>query len=172
MQTAFCQFSKSVLPLATLFVSALALVVVYSQMRIASAKVRLDLYNRRFTVYESALELYAALFNQGQQDINPLRMKFMRSVRESRFLFDEKDGVYAALETIRKKCEIVNDFAKEQKTDEQPMRSEERKDYLRLLGNQCTTATMELEGTLLTLEAKMGKYLDFMNVDGWGLWRK
>ena len=172
MEAAFCILSKIALPLATLLVSALALLVVYSQMRIASAKVQLDLYNRRFSIYESALELYTALFNQGQQDINPLRTKFMRSVRESRFLFDEKDGVYAALEIIRKNCDMVNDFTEARKTDAEQNRSEEQKEYLRLLGNRCTTATMELEGNLLVLETKMGRYLDFNTVDGWGFWRK
>lgn len=160
------------MPLVTLLLSALALLVVYSQMRIASAKVRLDLYNRRFTIYQSALELYAALFNQGQHDINAIRQKFITSVRESRFLFDEKDGVSAALEIIRTNCEMVNDFAKAQKADEEPKQSEERKEYLRLLGDRCNTATMELEGNLLTLEVKLGRYLDFRSVDGWGLWRK
>jgi hypothetical protein len=52
-------------PTATIFISGVVavvgvatLAVAWSQMRIASAKTKLDLYNKRFNVYLAALEYY------------------------------------------------------------------------------------------------------------------
>lgn len=46
------------LSIAAALLSLATFVVGYSQMKIASAKVKLDLYNKRFSVYLAALEYY------------------------------------------------------------------------------------------------------------------
>jgi len=46
-----------------LFVSGCAFVVAFLQMRIASGKLKLDLYTKRFEIYQAALALYQNVFD-------------------------------------------------------------------------------------------------------------
>ncbi|MDI2112615.1 hypothetical protein [Commensalibacter nepenthis] len=46
--------------ISTGFIGIITCVIAYSQMKIASAKVKLDLYERRFNVYMTALSCYQA----------------------------------------------------------------------------------------------------------------
>ncbi|WP_454866623.1 hypothetical protein [Pseudomonas umsongensis] len=72
-------------------VGLIAVTVAWSQMRIASAKTKLDLYSKRFNVYMAALE-----FHQCASSGDGIKEKFdklTQAYRESLFLFGDKDGI-------------------------------------------------------------------------------
>lgn len=108
-----------IIPILTVLVACATFVVGYSQMRIASAKVKLDLYERRFNVYISALDFYRAFYKKEPQEVEKCMLELIRSCRESKFLFKEEDGIYEILTKIKKAGEQVvlsNDDTKKNKT--------------------------------------------------------
>lgn len=90
----------AVLPIV---ISAAVAYMSYSQLQTNRLKLKLGLYNRRFNVYQSALNYYLDFYykatNKNQSE-NAGR-KFVSSYRESKFLFDEKSGVYDQLTVIK-----------------------------------------------------------------------
>jgi hypothetical protein len=75
---------------------------------ISKDKLKLDLYNRRFAIYDATMKLYQSVVS----DIDDATASaevikgFILPFRESRFLFDTKDGVYQLLDVIRGQCNL------------------------------------------------------------------
>jgi len=86
--------------IATVLISMATFSVAYSQMKIASAKTKLDLYNKRFSIYISAMEYYHAASNEPYEKIKERGNQFTKFYRESFFLFEPSDGVYETLGEI------------------------------------------------------------------------
>jgi hypothetical protein len=82
-------------------VAAMALWVASRQSKTNMAKLRLDLYDKRFAIYEDTLAFYQALGgapNALQTDsFTSSHRSFMKSYRESQFLFDDDSGVFELL---------------------------------------------------------------------------
>ena len=155
-------------PTATLFISGVVavvgvatLAVAWSQMRIASAKTKLDLYNKRFNVYLAALEYYQYAYSDNRVDLKQKAEKLTHAYRETKFLFNSKDGIYEALGKIQKGASIVrayDEYRREGKLD---------MDRERILAERNGDALLAMGKDLLALEEKLGKYLSFHNVRGW-----
>ncbi|MBJ7533272.1 hypothetical protein JDN40_04015 [Rhodomicrobium vannielii ATCC 17100] len=93
---------------AVLFLGVATFFVAYSQMRIASAKARLDLYNRRFAIYICALEYYLILSNDASEaEIKEKTISFTKASRESIFLFDPIDGIGQTMHDIMQDGSII-----------------------------------------------------------------
>jgi hypothetical protein len=102
---------KWLVPLATSIVTAIIAVIVaiissrqlkanQLQSETNREKLRLDLYNRRFEIYRSCLNLHEQLMGHGSQEENLLD-PFFRAFRESRFMFPDS-GVHELLEKLLK----------------------------------------------------------------------
>lgn len=87
-------------------IAAVVALIAIWQSKISKNKLRLDLYNRRFDIYSRTLDFYHALlnFDGGGGSKSPERLhlyelqrNFIKSYRESRFLFDRKHGVFDIL---------------------------------------------------------------------------
>lgn len=95
------------LGVTTPIVAIYAVWIARQQGRINRDKLRLDLYQRRFHIYESVVAFYAALLGSKEQmrtdEFTQKQMDFIRSVRESRFLFDEASGIHERLEMLSSK---------------------------------------------------------------------
>lgn len=144
-------------------VGLIALTVAWSQMRIASAKTKLDLYNKRFNVYLAALEFYQCAYTGSTKDIKEKANKLAHSYRESRFLFDAKDGLYETLGRIQKGSGVVVVY----ETFKQSPDMLERSKATVVLKHKHSAALSEMGKDLLILEEQLKKYLSFHNVRGW-----
>jgi hypothetical protein len=68
------------------------------------AKLRLDLYDKRFAIFENTLAFHQALAGSAEslqaEPFKALQRDFIKSYRESQFLFDEDSGVFELMEKI------------------------------------------------------------------------
>lgn len=142
-------------------VGLIALTVAWSQMRIASAKTKLDLYNKRFSVYLAALEFYQYLHSDVQEDLKSKSNKLTHAYRESKFLFGAKDGIYETLGRIQKAgapVKAYNEFRKNAIDDANRAMK---------LFDKSQAALLDMEKNIYALEDQLKDYLSFNNVRGW-----
>ncbi|WP_448092697.1 hypothetical protein [Pseudomonas lini] len=149
------------LSIAAALISLATFTVGYSQMRIATAKTKLDLYNKRFSVYLAALEFYQYMHSDAQEDLKSKSNKLVHAYRESKFLFDTKDGIYETVGRIQKAGAPVrayNEFRKNAIEDG---------DRAMKLFDKSQAALLDMEKDIYVLEDQLKDYLSFHNVRGW-----
>ena len=90
-----------VIAVTPVLISALVAWIARQQWRTNREKLRLDLYERRFAVYESTLAFYQALIGGGEpipsESFSAVQKSFVKSYRESQFLFKPDSGIFALL---------------------------------------------------------------------------
>jgi len=155
-------------PTATIFISGVlavvgvaTLAVAWSQMRIASAKTKLDLYNKRFNVYLAALEYYQYAHSDKRVELKQKAEKLTHAYRETKFLFNSKDGIYETLGKIQKGASIVRAYDEYRREGKYDMNREG------MLAKRNGDALLAMEKDILALEEQLEKYLSFHNVRGW-----
>ncbi|MGF6199794.1 hypothetical protein [Pseudomonas laurylsulfatiphila] len=151
------------LSIAAALISLATFTVGYSQMRIASAKTKFDLYNKRFSVYLAALEFYQYMHSDVQEELKSKSNKLTHAYRESKFLFDAEDGVYETLGRIQKAgvpVRVYSEFKKSGTVDG---------DRSKKLFDKSQAALLEMEKDIYILEDQLKNYLSFHNVRGWTL---
>jgi hypothetical protein len=148
-------------------VSIASFFIAYSQMRIASVRTKLDLYNKRFNIYLTALDLYQATWHETHERIRGKSIEFTRSYRESSFLFDVKDGVYETLGKIQQNAATIYGYEK-MKSDIENGESSDR-DALSALHSSSIRARDEFTSNLTLFEQQLKKYIQFTNIKGWKL---
>ena len=153
----------------SLLVSIAVFGVAFSQMKIASAKVKLDLYNRRFNIYQITLDYYFSLWNDPYPTVTEKSFLFTKAFRESKFLFKDNDNVYKTLEKIHKKGSKIRFYEKYKYEMEHNL----TKDKLDLdtLHKTSSEALLELENDLMALENYIQKYIQFNSTSGWSLFK-
>ena len=82
-------------------ISCLGSLIAYKQIRIASAKLNLDLYDRRFKVFETARNLVSHVMREAHVGLNNIG-DFNLGVADVTFLFGSDVEVY--LTALRKKA--------------------------------------------------------------------
>ena len=81
--------------------------VSYWQRQSTLAKLRLDLYDRRFAIYSKTLTFFHAL---GEPDryasdsFKATHREFIKAVKESKFLFDASSGIFERLDGMARKA--------------------------------------------------------------------
>ncbi|WP_421263831.1 hypothetical protein [Aeromonas sp. 600527] len=157
--------------IAILILTTCTLLVAFSQMRIASAKTRMDLYNKRFSIYLTALDYYQALWlDHSEESVKSIKEKavsFTKAYRESQFLFDADSGIYEILGEMQQHGSTMSYYIK-RRVECDTQNVEDRSDLLPLLTAYNESYPL-FEMKLKTLELKMKKYLDFSKIDGWRL---
>jgi len=144
-------------------VGFIALTVAWSQMRIASAKTKLDLYNKRFNVYLAAMEFYQCAYSEQAKDIKERSNKLTHACRESRFLFDTKDQIHKTLKRIHESGGIITAY----ETLKRNVHTPEERGALVVSYGGYLPALSNMGEDLLSLEEQLTKYLSFHNVRGW-----
>jgi hypothetical protein len=85
-------------------IGSMALWVAARQSKTNMAKLRLDLYDKRFAVFENTLAFHQALAGSADDmqaaPFKALHASFTKAYRESQFLFDDDSGVFQILERI------------------------------------------------------------------------
>lgn len=156
----------SLIAFLTFLNGVFTLIVIYSQMKIASAKVKLDLYERRYNIYISALNYYQALDKKEPKDIVNCAYMLIQSSRESRFLFKEKDGIQEVLIKMQNNTKITlsyfNDPMFGPLIDSGMLRSN-----IGGLLSKIENCKKDFQLYLKDLEMKIKPYVQFENVKGW-----
>ncbi|HVZ71640.1 MAG TPA: hypothetical protein VHJ20_04635 [Polyangia bacterium] len=84
--------------------AAMALWVASRQSKTNMAKLRLDLYDKRFAIYETALAFYQELAGSPDalesEAFKALHRGFTKAHRETQFLFDDDSGVFELMGRI------------------------------------------------------------------------
>ncbi|MDZ7937868.1 MAG: hypothetical protein U5M53_06140 [Rhodoferax sp.] len=88
--------------------------IAFQQYRIGRDKLRLDLYQRRFSVYEKTLYFHHLLSGSVEQQKSEAFSKtfrdFITAYRESQFLFESSSGIFPLLEEFHAKAFKVIGF--------------------------------------------------------------
>jgi hypothetical protein len=98
----------------TTIMSGIALVISAFAFFVASEKLRLDLYNKRFEVYQRTVKFYLAMFakDKDSEALAMLRRDFIIASREAQFLFSPKSGVYDLLVKLLKESNKITEPSK------------------------------------------------------------
>ncbi|WP_256201114.1 hypothetical protein [Stenotrophomonas maltophilia] len=149
----------------TVLLSIATILIALSQMKIASSKARLDLYNKRFAIYTTALEYYQALWGKTDTPIKVCEANMIKAFRESKFLFKSSDGIYETLEKIKDAGamatgtkERIEKMERETPTDAHAITTSRE---------NRSAALQRFEDNLKTLEQQLEKYLRFNTASGW-----
>ena len=151
-------YLAAVLPIVISFAVGL---IAYWQYRLASKKLKLDLYNRRFDVFVACLNFYQALIGsditEKRAEFDAKHLAFIKAFREAQFLFKPGSGVYEVMDEYSKHAMRII-FYKEQAGDKAFMSNPEA----------VTKGIAELQESLAVindrfakLEKSLGPYLNF-----------
>lgn len=139
-----------------------AVAIALSQYFIAKHKLRLDLYNRRFRIYELTNAVYQNLSGTKESLDSPehqiLMREFIRSIRESQFLFKKSSKIYPILEAILEdafKVSGFKDIARDLSSDPQTYIAE---------FNTSQSTYLNLNNKILELENALTPYLNFQKL--------
>ncbi|EPF65937.1 hypothetical protein [Pseudomonas syringae] len=171
--------SNALTPTATIFISGVVAAVaiasfvtgvatyrvVRSQREIASAKIKLDLYNRRFNIYIAALDYHQTAWGKTEKNMTEAGAEFVRAFRESVFLFDDNDGIHKTLEKIKNLGTAIAFYKNCLASQTYPLRNDI--EHMGVLKDNSDAAFREFEPTLLVLEQQLAKYISFSSVNGW-----
>ncbi len=91
--------------MSAILIPAGAAIAAFLAWRVARDKLKLDLYDRRFAIYDAALDFY--FLKDGQhatsdpETVERIKRKCIKACREAQFLFDRSSGVVEALDRVR-----------------------------------------------------------------------
>ncbi|HHA2457802.1 TPA: hypothetical protein ACOENU_000288 [Stenotrophomonas maltophilia] len=149
----------------TVLLSIATILIALSQMKIASSKARLDLYNKRFAIYTTALEYYQALWGKTDTPIKACEANMIKAFRESKFLFKSSDGIYETLEKIKDAGAMATGIKDRIEIMEKEASADGR--VLTKSRENRSAALQRFEDNLKTLEQQLEKYLRFKTASGW-----
>ena len=89
---------------APIAISCAAACIALAQFKTNDLKLKLDLYNRRFDIYQKTLNYYLNhIYNKkkSESEILNSNYEFTTAYREATFLFEAKSGVHEKLTTIK-----------------------------------------------------------------------
>jgi len=134
-------------------------------MKIASSKARLDLYNKRFAIYTTALEYYQVLWGKSDASLKVSEANMIKAFRESKFLFKKSDGIYGTLEKIKDAGAMATGIKERIEIMEKEVSADGR--ALTKSRENRSAALQRFEDNLKTLEQQLEKYLRFKTASGW-----
>lgn len=131
----------------------------YLQYRVNSHKFRLDLYNRRFSVYEKALAYYQSYYSSDSkvEFIDECACDFIRAYREAKFLFGGDSRVCQQLTVLKETMNFLVQFDRKFKTV--PRDPDEYKEW-----SKQKQSKPELHAIMETLENELLPWIDFKKI--------
>ena len=129
-----------------------------STQEIEAAKVRLDLYDRRFLIFVSIFDFFEALYQwEGTAEQKAAQKRFFRAYQESGFLFSSESGIEAALKHLHEESGKVVGFKEHGKE----MMSGGTEFYLEQHAAMNKVLLVDFEDVLLKVKTESAKYLNF-----------
>ncbi|CAI3949688.1 unnamed protein product [Commensalibacter communis] len=150
----------------TVSIGFCSLVVAYTQMKIACAKTRLDLYERRFGIYVSALNCYQACSKEQSEEILRCQYELIKSCRESQFLFKRNDSIHKILSEMLDYTNQIGSYVSRVKKYES-LNSAYLEIELKRYKKLTDDAKAVFQKKLFELEDKIKPYIQFENIQGW-----
>jgi hypothetical protein len=149
----------------TVLIAAIVAYIAYQQSLTARAKLRLDLYNKRFDVFRNCLKLTHAFYDlkadeKVNEDFDKAYRDFVISFYESKFLFDK--NIYDTLKKIEEDLRNRSEYWKNKSAMDYAIRP------LTIHMEKDETRQANIRENLLSLEDKMEKYMNFHTLDGLG----
>ena len=153
-----CQksFYDWIVAAAPILISAAVAAIGYFQYQVNRQKLRLDLYNRRFTVYEKSLAYFQSYDPTAESIDSCARNDFTRVYRESVFLFGEESEAFKALTVLKDTLGCLIACDKRLKSEQC---SEARSVYSKKKESQ-----QDPETIMLALEKALLPWLDFKRI--------
>jgi hypothetical protein len=123
-------------------------------------KLRLDLYNRRFEIFDSIFDFYDAMISwEGTTEQKEARKRFFRAYQESEFLFTKESGIPDLLKRLFDDAMKVIGY----KENRESYKSDPA--FSLQLFNEVTNIKMRVFDKGLTkLRAAIFQYLDFTKI--------
>jgi hypothetical protein len=129
--------------------------------RIEATKVRLDLYNRRYQIFDSIFDFYNALIGwTGTPEQREAQKRFFRASQEAIFLFKPESGIAGALKRLHEESAKVIGF-KEYGED---YKSGGPAFYLEQFHKAQHVLLVDFDAALVKLKAELGNYLNFHTI--------
>jgi hypothetical protein len=130
---------------------------------IEATKVRLDLYNRRYQIYDSIFDFYNALIGwTGTPEQRAAQTRFFRASQEAAFLFKPESGIEHTLKTIHTESAKVIGF----KEYSEEYKSGGTAFYLEQFHQAQRVLLVDFDAALVKLKAELPKYLNFHTISG------
>jgi prophage DNA circulation protein len=154
-------FQDFAAPIATIIAAAAAVYVTQhfakEQARLASERLRYDLFDRRLKVFESIFEFYKAMIGwTGTPEQIAARDRFFAAYQESAFLFDKQSGIEALLKDLNDKGAKVIGFKESGKN-----LASHPPTYLEQFNETTRIMTTDFEVGLAKLKSAIAPYLNF-----------
>lgn len=148
------------LALAPLVISGVVAGIVFAQWKLGREKLRLDLYDRRFEVWDSIFDFYGALIGwKGTPTDVIARGRFFKAYQASRFLFKEEAGITALYKKLNDDAAYVIGF----KENHDSFRADPAT-YMSMFNRVQEIQTKGFDEALTELKVKMKPYLDFHSI--------
>lgn len=146
--------------LLTPIVGFFGALIAYLQWRIARNKIKLDLYEKRFAIYEATLLFYQKVMACTAEtiktdDFNIAQKNFIKASREAQYLFSTESGIFKLLEEWHTRSFKVIGFRDVAKDLAQ------HPDAFSKTQTECNDALQFFEQSLKRLEGMLAPYLYF-----------
>jgi hypothetical protein len=132
--------------------------IAYRQWRIAQQKLRLDLYNKRFAVFEITLRLFQEILggtSLAAEQFDSLHREFITAMIEAKFLFDTESGINEMMNEFNKATFFIKGGRDIMKTSGVPP------EVLIDASNRMLDEQKKLPAKLEAMEKAMAPYLSF-----------
>jgi hypothetical protein len=150
---------RALTTIATIAVAGYVALISKRQWKNNQEKLRLDLYQHRFGIYQRVLEYHWALLEwEGKPEQLALRGPFVAAFCESKFMFPKASGVYEFLSEFNlhafRIATLTHDIEEKEKWETVP-------GYIAGLAQQKIQSQNWILSSIETLLARMGPFLNF-----------
>jgi hypothetical protein len=153
------KLGDTLLKLIPIIISISVVVIGYFQFKINKHKLKLDLYNRRFLVYERTLDYFQAYYfkSANEELIDNAALEFIKAYRESTFLFGNKSTVYILLTELKDTLNFLIYF--DRKFKDKIYDDDEYK-----ASSNAKSKKRDLSAIMNDLESSLTPWLDFKKI--------
>lgn len=160
----FCLDKKEtidwLLKFTPIIISISVAIIGWFQYKINKNKIRLDLYNRRFAVFDKILNYYLAYYstNLTSEKIQGIEKDFVCAYRESLFLFGRESSVYKIITEIKDDLGFLFQF--KEKFGPLPYDKDEYRAWSKTKEEKQDPAKL-----MKSLEDALASWLDFQKIE-------
>jgi hypothetical protein len=143
----------------TIYFSIRQTKIASDQAKSAREKIRYDLFDRRFKIFENVFDFYYAMIAWNDTpEQNAVKDRYFKGYQASAFLFSKESGVEKTLEDFLDDANKVIYFRKNGDDSK-----EDHELYMRLFKESTRIQTFGAEEHLAKIKSAMSEYLNFEN---------
>ena len=147
--------------LTPIIMAVFAWYISFIQSKVSREKLRLDLYNKRFGVYEAALNFNIALNKYSgplDEEYKSKHIAFIKASREAQFLFSQDSKIFGILEKMNTDVFMITSV-KDRQGSYSTFSDQDRTGYDLMLKK-----TAEFDSHIFSLGEAMAPYLNFHKI--------